>query len=321
MKCKQLWHLHAHSSALREKQLSASPDLIRVDALFSFISLGTERLVASGQVPVSAFAKMQVPYMEGSFQLPIQYGYSLVGQINQPDHKWHEKQVHLMHPHQDICLVAPEALTLLPASLDPKTACLASNMETAVNAIWDGKLSAGDRVFIVGFGNIGALCGLLAAQFPGVKVVIAERNEARLAKAKALGFDLWEGGRKEVFDLSINTSGRSEGLQLAIDQLGMEGRAIELSWYGTRTTELSLGDSFHYLRKRIISSQVGIIPTSKQARWNYRRRKQLVFELLQNPVFSEVLTHEIAFDESPAFFELIRNQLPVGLGYCIRYKK
>ena len=42
------------------------------------ISTGTERLVASGQVGKAFEGYMSVPHMQGSFDLPIHYGYSLI---------------------------------------------------------------------------------------------------------------------------------------------------------------------------------------------------------------------------------------------------
>jgi len=101
----------------------------------------------------------------------------------------------------------------------------------------------------------------------------------------------------------------------------MEGKIIELSWYGTKSVQLNLGGDFHYQRKQIISSQVGQVPFEKSARWNYQRRKETVWELLKNPLFDAHITHEIPFTESPAFFDKLRNGevQNEGLGWVIRY--
>ena len=113
-------------------------------------------------------------------------------------------------------------------------------------------------------------------------------------------------------------TGFSKG-SVCIDSVGIEGKVIELSWYGTRESTISLGGDFHYRRKQIISSQVGVIPSAKTHRWDYKRRKQLVFNLLKNPVFDQHISAVIPFEESPQFFEELRTKPFAGIGYIIEY--
>ena len=99
MEAKALWHLNAEESIIDKAQLAEQQeDLVTVRSLYSLISTGTERLVASGGVPENLYQQMTVPYMEGGFQFPIKYGYSLVGEIDQVGHDWHGQKVHLLHP-------------------------------------------------------------------------------------------------------------------------------------------------------------------------------------------------------------------------------
>jgi len=149
-----------------------------------------------------------------------------------------------------------------------------------------------------------------------------EKNEYRQSFAKKMGFSVFaELPKENIFDLSFHTSGTNNGLQSALNGLGMEGKVIELSWYGTRKSTLALGSNFHQKRQQIISSQVGHIPANKSARWDYTRRKKVVFKLLANPLFDEHITHEIPFSESPKFFHQLRNQqLEDGISWCITYK-
>ena len=121
-------------------------------------------------------------------------------------------------------------------------------------------------------------------------------------------------------DIAFHTSSSSAGLQCAVDAVGFEGKIIELSWYGMKATQIELGGSFHHQRKQIISSQVGHLPSDKIARWNYYRRKELVFQLLQNEIFDQHISHSINFENSPEFFNQLRKgQLPTGIGWCIDY--
>ena len=314
-----LWHINNQESELRVIRESKAEDFLPIQALYSFISLGTERLVALGKVPKALWADMQVPYMQGGFQFPIAYGYSLVGRVAAPQHPWHAKLVHLLHPHQEYCWVNASDCSLVPEAVPPLRACLASNVETAINAIWDSGLSLGDRVLVVGFGNIGALTALLASQFPAVEVCIAELNDTRRQLASQMGFSIYEPEPTNKFDVVFHTSGTSTGLQLAVDQVGKEGRVVELSWYGEQQVVLALGGRFHTDRKQIISSQVSVIPPAKTARWDYQRRKAAVWKLLENPIFDLVLERKVSFQDSPAFFDQLRNGQIREIGCYLDY--
>lgn len=317
MRVKALWHISPSTSILQEQDLSTSKDLV-IKSLYSLISTGTERLVATGQVPDLLKEPMSVPFMEGSFDFPFTYGYSLVGEVIS-EGEFKGRLVHLMHPHQDMVQVPAKAVYILPATIPSKRAILASNIETALTAIWDGQVSIGDRVLVVGFGMIGALVARLLSWLPAVKVVVQEKDKYRQSLAQQMGFEI-RTSTDNNFDSSFHTTSSSGGLQSAIDAVGKEGTIVELSWYGKKESTLKLGGDFHYQRKRIISSQVGQIPSNKSHRWTYHRRKKVVFDLLQNPLFDQHLTHEVPFEETPSFFQRLRTgQLEKGLGWVVRY--
>lgn len=319
MKSKALWHISKNQTAVVETDLNPStPDQILIQSKYSLISTGTENLVAQGKVPLSLHQEMKVPYMKGHFTFPLKYGYSVVGEVLS-DGNWKGQLVHLMHPHQDYIFADLRSVTVLPPSIPLKRAVLTSNVETAVNAIWDSQVSIGDKVLVVGFGMIGSLVARLLSLMPAVEVVVLEQDPYRKKLAIEMGFKILE-EKTLSFDCSFHASGSSGGLQLCIDLVGKEGTIVELSWYGTKSSTISLGGEFHYQRKRIISSQVGQIPTNKSHRWNYSRRKQLVFELLNNPLFDRHLTHDIPFDSTPLFFQNLRESKQTdGLAWVINY--
>lgn len=320
MTATSLWHISETTSTLQTATLDKfGKDYLLVKALYSLISTGTERLVATGKVPKSMHQTMTVPGMDGRFNFPIKYGYSLVGQV-QSKGDLEGQLVHLLHPHQDLLKTEKQSFSLVPKEIPAKRAALASNVETALNAIWDSGVSVGDKVVVCGFGMIGGLVARLLSMMPAVEVLILEKNRYRIQQAKSMGFRV-NPANLENFDYGFHTSGSSAGLQACIAAIGMEGKVIELSWYGTKQVQLSLGASFHQQRKQIISSQVGHIPFSKSARWDYTRRKAVVWELLKNPVFDKHITDEVPFKESPDFFDDLRKGdiLGKGLGWVIRY--
>ncbi len=302
-----LWHENEGSSVLRSGRLPVAGDgglLLR--SHYSLVSRGTERLVALGAVPEVLHEVMRVPYMQGNFSFPLTYGYALVGEVLTEGHPRQGDLVFVMHPHQDYCVVREEDCFFIPADVPSRRAVLAANMETAVTALWDGQPSVGDRVLVVGFGMLGALVAVLLKQIPGLELWVSEPDIYRREKAKAMGFTLWQGEKSGCFDLAFHASASGEGLQTAMDVLAMGGRLVELSWYGTKRSCLSLGGNFHYRRLRLISSQVSHLPESHRLRWDYARRKQLVFRLLKSAVYDALLDETLAFEDLPAFFADLR---------------
>ena len=57
----------------------------------------------------------------------------------------------------------------LPEDVSPQRAVLAANMETALNAMWDGAPGPADRIAVVGGGLLGLLVAYLCAQLPGTR--------------------------------------------------------------------------------------------------------------------------------------------------------
>ncbi len=315
-----LWHISETKSSLQTAYLDKfGQDYLLIKSLYSLISTGTECLVAKGKVPSSMHQSMVVPSMDGGFEFPIKYGYSLVGQVLSKG-DLAGQLVHLLHPHQDLLQTERLSFSIVPKEIPAKRAALASNVETALNAIWDSGVSMGDKVVVCGFGMIGGLVARLLSFMPAVEVVIIEKNTYRIQLAKEMGFIVNSTNLKGL-DYSFHTSGTSAGLQACIEAVGMEGKIIELSWYGTKQVEVSLGASFHQQRKQIISSQVGHIPFSKSARWDYARRKKVVWELLKHPIFDQHITDEVPFADSPTFFDELRkgDLLDKGLGWVIKY--
>jgi len=277
-------------------------DDVVVRAQFSGISVGTERLVGTGLVPASCADAMRVPGMHGSFALPIRYGYSLVGTIDGG------RRVFTMHPHQEIAIVANERTVALPDDVPSPRATLLPNLETAWNAVHDAELRAGERVAVIGAGAIGLLLAFALRRIAGAAVVLVDTDAARrrFAAERSWADDVVapDGVVREHFDVAFHTTGTSDGLQLAIDAVGFEGRVLELSWYGEKPVTLRLGESFHWQRKRIVGSQVGAIAKSRRAA-GHAARTAAVLDLLRDPRLDALLVAPIPFRRLPEAFARI----------------
>jgi threonine dehydrogenase-like Zn-dependent dehydrogenase len=311
---------------------------VLVRTLYSGISRGTEALVFQGEVPPSQFEAMRAPFQEGSFPAPVKYGYCSVGRVEvQPRRRppglateeLVGRTVFSLHPHQDLYWVPPEAVTLLPPGLPPERAILGAQMETAVNAVWDGAPGPGDRVVVVGAGVIGLLVAWLCRQLPGCEVTLVDPNPARGPVARALGLAFHAGSGKGegaaeeagsgTADLVFHASGNPEGLVHALELAGAEATVVEVSWYGTRRVPLPLGEAFHSLRLTLRSSQVGRIPPGRAPRWDRRRRMRLALRLLQAEELDALISGESDFRDLPEVMARLSTAPEDTLCHRIRY--
>ena len=321
IRARGFWLLAEGRGVLKREILSppAGPEWCVVRALFSAVSPGTERLVAAGKVPAALREEMRCPYMGGRFPFPVKYGYSLVGEVVQGPPALCGRRVHVLHPHQDLCLVRSEDVRPLPEGLPPARATLASNVETAVTAVWDSGVTLGERALVVGFGVVGSLIARILSLGPAVDLEIVEKSPVRRRMAEAMGFRTAALPDPEPFDVAFDASGSGAGLQAAIDGVGLEGRIVAVSWFGAEPARLNLGGSFHSRRKRIVASQVSRIPGVLRPRWDIRRRTDLVFRLLARPEFDAHLGPAVPFAGLPEAFEALARRSPEGLSPLIIY--
>jgi threonine dehydrogenase-like Zn-dependent dehydrogenase len=323
MKSHALWHTSSVASAILEQELPDRNDnMLLIQSLYSLVSLGTERIVASALIPAAVWDQMAVPYMEGTFSLPCKYGYSLVGKVLKGPAEYKGRTVHLMHPHQDMLWVSASSVFILSDDLPAKRAVLASQVETAVNAIWDSRISLGDSVLIAGFGLVGAIIALLASGIPGIQVTILEKNEYRKEIAREMCFDVLDrqDDNGKIFDLAIHTAGDEKALQFCIDHTGYESQVTDVSFYGKKSISLMLGETFHTGRKRIVVSQVSQIPSQKINRWDSQRRKNLVFDILKDKRFDLLAGNIIPFEQAPVLFNQIRYGLINDMSLIFQYQ-
>jgi threonine dehydrogenase-like Zn-dependent dehydrogenase len=277
------------------------PAELRVRMLASGISRGTETLVFRGQVPASQHQAMRCPLQEGDFPGPVKYGYSAVGLVEAGPGDWVGKRIFCLHPHQDRFNLPVGLAIPVPDAVPTARAVLAANLETALNALWDGAALAGDHIAVIGAGVVGGLVASLAVRLPGTRVTLVDRDPAKADLAQALGCTfVLPGEAPAEQDLVIHASGAPEGLALALGLAGFEATVLEMSWYGDKPVSLPLGEAFHAKRLTIRSSQVGAVAPAQRPRWSYRRRLALALDLLADPVYDRFLDGDSRFADLPA---------------------
>lgn len=286
------------------------PGQIRVRALASAISHGTERLVYRGEVP--ADLPLDLPTLAGGYGFPIKFGYASVGQIESVGPEVGRfvagDYIFCLHPHQGVYL-APAALCQpLPAGLDPTLGLFCANLETALNIVHDAHPRLGETALVFGQGVVGLLVSQLL-QRAGVQVLAVEPDPTRqrlalelgAAAALAPGDDL----RAVRADLAIEVSGAPAALQSAIDHVLDEGTVVVASWYGQKPVPLALGGRFHRGRIRIRSSQVGRLAPESAPRWDYARRWEAVRTLLPQLRLDDLISHRFTIDQAEEAYRLL----------------
>lgn len=315
------WVTAPGRGAIRSETLpEPGHDAVRVRALYSAVSRGSESLVFAGRVPESEYARMRAPFQAGDFPAPVKYGYASVGVVEAGKPELVGRTVFCLHPHQDRYVVPADAVVPLPNGVPAGRAVLAANMETAVNALWDGAPRVGDRIAVVGGGTVGLLCAALAARMPGTRVDLVDPDPAKRAVAGNLGAhgvapDTAPGDA----DLVVHASGRAEGLRTAIARAGFESTVLELSWYGTGDVPVPLGGAFHSRRLTLVSSQVGSVSPARRPRWPHARRLALAVALLDDPAYDALITGESAFAELPAAMAALRETPGGTICHRVRY--
>jgi threonine dehydrogenase-like Zn-dependent dehydrogenase len=321
MQGKALWYVGPGRAELRDEPAAEpGPGEVRVRALFGAISRGTERLVLAGGVPASEHQRMRAPFMGGAFPFPVKYGYATVGRVEIGPAELQNLTVFTLHPHQTVFTLAADAVFPVPGGIPPSRAVLAANMETALNAMWDGAPGPADRIAIVGGGLVGLLIAYLCARLPGADVTVVDIAPSREKLVRALGarFALSDAAPTEC-DLVFHTSATAAGLASALRLAGEEATIVELSWYGSAGIAAPLGEAFHSRRLKLISSQVGKVAPSHRPRWSHGRRLAMAIALTADPALDALIAPAVAFEELPGKLAAIFSPESNAVCQLIRY--
>lgn len=319
LKARALWFIAPRTATLREENVPfPGPGEVRVEAVASAVSAGTEMLVYRGEVPEDL--ALDLPTFEGSYAFPIKYGYAAVGRVmdtgSHVEHLSPGDVVFVHHPHQEIFVVPARMPVRIPDHLDPSLGVFAANLETAINVVHDTPVRFGETALVFGQGVVGLLVARLLKLAGAERVLVFDPIEKRRNLALAAGADgAFEpeaidqlvqeitGGRGA--DVAVETSGSGAALQSAIDAVANEGTVVVASWYGTKPVTLALGGHFHRGRVRLRSSQVGRLNPGLAPRWDRTRRMGTVISMLDRLDLEDLISHRIPFDGAPEAYRLI----------------
>lgn len=192
--------------------------------------------------------------------------------------------------------------------------------EFAYGAVRDGNVRVGDRVGVFGLGAIG-LMSVQLAKLSGAETVFAvdpvkSRREIALQTGADVAYNPCETDvaveiRKATdgvgLDVAIEYSGISSAMDDAVRSLGYGGILAEGAVCKPATSDLQLGNEFHWNRINIVSTRACSEPTLDHPRWNRLR----IFEsgirlfMAKRLVAEPIVTPIVPFDQAAEAYMLI----------------
>ncbi len=290
----------------------------KVTAVVSGLSAGSELLVYRGLAPNEP---PDLPTIEGSFELPIKFGYASVGRVVQVGADVEalavDDVVFVHHPHQTEYVVPADVPIPLSNDMPVSHGVFTANLETAVTVVLDAHPRLEEAVLVVGQGIVGLLVTMLLKRVGAGPVIGVDLHDGRRRAALRAGADEalspgdelvsqvleLTGGRG--VDVAIEASGNPAALQSCVDAAAFGGTIVVASWYGTRDVTVALGGAFHRRRLTVRSSQVSTLDAGLSPRWSRERRTDVVRGLLMELPIHELISHRFPFEAAPAAYELL----------------
>ena len=210
----------------------------------------------------------------GSLPFPVKYGYAAVGTVIDGPAGLAGRDVFVLHPHQDrvrsarrIGRAAPERGA---AGQGGASGEHGDGAERGVGRRRAARLC----MAVVGAGVVGALVAWLCGRLPGAEVTLVDVDPDGQRWRRRSGSASPRPRRRRATATSRSIPvPAARGSATALVAAGVEANVVEASWHGDRAPAVGLGGAFHSRRLRLISSQVGLVPAGRRARWSNRRRR------------------------------------------------
>jgi L-iditol 2-dehydrogenase len=179
--------------------------------------------------------------------------------------------------------------------LDFESAAIVEPVAVAVRAVREGRLKQGDRVLVLGAGNIGLLVIQVAAALGASRVVVTDLMPERLKLALSLGVDeallasdQLPAELENRFDVVIDGVGKEQTVRQALTGCARGGRIVV---YG-----VPAGDVVYPLRAAF--SKDVTLSTSRLYDADFGPALELVAN--GRVKVKEIVTHRTRLDQAPA---------------------
>lgn len=308
-KAKSFWVKGKRKGYFKSEVLEQpSKNEVVIKTIYTGISMGTEKLVFDGNIPLSQRKLMRCPFQVGDFNDDVKYGYINVGKVVDGPKSLLKKSVFSLFPHQDIFKLSINDLTMIPKNIPLKRSLLIPNLETAINAIWDTLPTPGDRIIVLGAGVVGLLTANILNKIPGINLIIVDSNNKKEDVCKKLGLSFEKSiPRSFEADIIYECTGNSSVLNSLKKNICYDSLICILSWYGDKKSSLNLGEEFFSKRAKIILSQVSKISPNR-SHMNHSSRRQLAMNLLRDSKLDNLIEKsEIMFTKLGKFLNDKKN--------------
>jgi 2-desacetyl-2-hydroxyethyl bacteriochlorophyllide A dehydrogenase len=301
-----------------------------VSSLYSGISGGTEMLAYRGEIDPDLPLDESIGALSGTFSWPFQYGYSVVGRINESRCSLQPgATVFCFHPHQAHLLAEQDDIVEV-SGVDPRVATLLPLVETALQISLDAGPVAHQPVVVAGLGAVGILAGALLHR-AGATVLASDPLPWRRAVARSFSLssvdprelkthvaDLTEG---RGTSLVVEASGNPEVLSEVLDLMAHEGTVLVASWFGTKPVSLPLGGAFHRRRLTLRSTQVSTIPARLTGEWTKKKRMETALSLMKELPLELLATHEFPLSQVSRAFRAVDSSTDGLIHAAINYQE
>lgn len=196
---------------------------------------------------------------------------------------------------EEIC-VPETCLSLLPAALAVKDACLVEPLAVAVHGLRRLGIQAGTRVLVIGGGTIG-LCAVAAARDMGARVSLEARHEAQQEAGLRLGAE----PVLPEYDVVVDAAGSASALERAVAVARPRGTLLLLAtyWEGMDMPALAL-----------CMKEISVLPSSMYGRQQgIRDFDEAAGLLARTPELAEsVITHRFPLEAAVEAFDQARKR-------------
>jgi threonine dehydrogenase-like Zn-dependent dehydrogenase len=307
-----------------------APDGVVVKARVTAISAGTEVRVyrAIAVDDAGRFMHETVP-----FELPIENGYSMVGEIVEVGAEVGGlavgERVFVPVPHKEYAAVAAKDVIRLPEAIPDEEAVMLNIIEVAHQGLRQGEPPAGGNVAVVGQGMIG-LSALAFAEAYGMRTAVLDTDPTRLGIAREMGallavspleqdavaqiVDLFEDGA----DVTCEASSNWAGIRTAMEVTRTDGTVVIVARHTENPDFNPVGHPFLGQRLRLVTTYA--FPPDNH-RWSQRRSFALTLDLLvrRRLRIAPMLTHEFAWHELPSVYQRLDEGDRSIVGTTIRW--
>jgi 2-desacetyl-2-hydroxyethyl bacteriochlorophyllide A dehydrogenase len=323
-------------------------DQVRVDAIVSGISHGTEMALYRGASPFDGKRfDLDLRVFEEDVDVasyPMRPGYEWVGRVSSvgaavrgvaPGDVMHATLPHRETQTITIADDASSSWLVLPPALEQEHAALLHSAAIALQAVHDARLKTGGRVAVFGLGALGLLAVQLARLSGAGWIAAVDPIASRRDLAEAFGADCTldpdscDAGKeiklsadREGIDVAIEFSGHYAALQQAIRCVRLAGTVVAAGFYaGSAGPDLRLGEEFHHNRLTLVGSMSGWGAPHRAAGWHRRRLRTTALDLLVRGQLDvdALVTHRFPFERVADAYELVDKRADETLRVLVTY--